>query len=139
MLFFKFKNYSCFINDSSLLFCILIFNRSVLKIKQFSLDLYNQKLANKETYKISRVDVNTIAFNHASILAYLLLSTLTTKYILLLQIIFYYSKFIRVWNMLFISLLIFLFTTYYYYCYYYYYYYYCYYYYCYYHHYLLLN
>ena len=88
LLLFKFKNYSSFINDSSLFFCILIFNPSVLKINQFSLDLYNQKLANKETYRICRVDVNTIAFNHASILAYLLL-TLTTKYKLSLQIRFY--------------------------------------------------
>ena len=88
-MFFKSKNYSSFINDSSLLFCILIFNLSVLKIKQFSLDLYNQKLTNKETYRICRVDVNTIAFNHASILAHLLLLTLTTKYKLSLQIRFY--------------------------------------------------
>ena len=75
-------------NDSSLLFCTLIFNPSVLKINQFSLDLYNQKLTNKETYRICRVDVNTIAFNHASILAHSLL-TLTTKYKLSLQIRFY--------------------------------------------------
>ena len=89
LLFFKFKNYSSFRNDSSLLFCILIFNPSVLKIKQFPLDLYNQKPTNKETYRICRVDVNTIAFNHASILAHLLLLILTTKYKLPLQIIFY--------------------------------------------------
>ena len=80
MLFFKFKNYSSFINDSSLLFCILIFNPSVLKIKHFSLDLCNQKPTNEETYRICWVDVNTIAFNHAPILAHLLLLTLTTKY-----------------------------------------------------------
>ena len=71
------------------MFCILIFNPSVLKIEQFSLDLYNQKLTNKETYRICRVDVNTIAFNHTSILAHLLLFTLTTKYKLSLQIRFY--------------------------------------------------
>ena len=88
-MFFKFKNYSSFIDDSSLLFCILIFNPSVLKIRQFSLDLYNQKLTNKETYRICRVDVNTIALNHAPILAHLLLLTLTTKYKLSQQIRFY--------------------------------------------------
>ena len=59
---------------------ILIFNPAVLKIKQFSLDLYNEKLANKETYRICRVDINTIAFKHASLLALLLLLTLTAKY-----------------------------------------------------------
>ena len=53
MLYFKFKNYWTFINDYSLLFCILIFNPSVLKIEQFSLDLYNQKPTNKETYRRS--------------------------------------------------------------------------------------
>ena len=67
------SNYSSFINNSSLLFCILIFNPQVLKIKQISLDLYNQKPTNKETYRICRVDVNAIAFKHASILAHLLL------------------------------------------------------------------
>ena len=36
-------------NDSSLLFCILIFNASVLKIKPFSLDLFNQNPTNEET------------------------------------------------------------------------------------------
>ena len=77
LLFFKFKNYSSFRNDSSLLFCILIFNPSVLKIKQFPLDLYNQKLTNKETYR------------KPSVLAHLLLLTLITKYKLPLQIIFY--------------------------------------------------
>ena len=77
LLFFKFKNYSSFRNDSSLLFCILIFTPSVLKIKQFPLDLYNQKLTNKETYR------------KPSVLAHLLLLTLITKYKLPLQIIFY--------------------------------------------------
>ena len=58
-------------------------------MKQFSLDLYNQKPTNEETYRICRVDVNTIAFNHASILAHLLLLTLRIKYKLSLQIGFY--------------------------------------------------
>ena len=84
-MFLKFKNYSSFINDPSLYFCILILNPSVLKIKQFSLDLYNQKLTNEETYRICQVDVNTIAFNHASVLAHLLLLTLRTKYKFYLQ------------------------------------------------------
>ena len=74
------------------MFCILIFDPSILKIKQFYLDLYNQKPENKETYRICRVDVNTIAFKHASILAHLLLLTLTTKYKLSLQITFYQPK-----------------------------------------------
>ena len=68
-------------------FCTLLFNASVLKIKQFSLDLYNQKQTNEETYRICRVDVNTIAFNHASILAHLLLLILKTKHKLSLPII----------------------------------------------------
>ena len=38
---------------------------------------------------ICQVDFNTVAFNHASILAHLLLLTLTTKYKLSLQIRFY--------------------------------------------------
>ena len=88
-MFLKFKNYSSFINDPSLYFCILILNPSVLKIKQFSLDLYNQKPTNEETYRICRVDVNSIAFNHASILTHLLLLTLRTKYKLSLQIRLY--------------------------------------------------
>ena len=79
-------------NDSSLLFCILIFNASVLKIKPFSLDLFNQKPTNEETYRIYRLDVNTIAFNHASMFAYLLLLTLRTRYKLSLQIRFYQPK-----------------------------------------------
>ena len=58
---------------------------------QFSLDLYNQKPTNEETYWICQVDVNTIVFNHASILAHLLL-TLTTKYKLSLQVRFYQPK-----------------------------------------------
>ena len=74
------------------MFCILIFDPSILKIKQFYLDLYNQKPENKETYRICRVDVNTIAFKHASIPAHLLLLTLTTKYKLSLQITFYQPK-----------------------------------------------
>ena len=74
------------------MFCILIFDPSILKIKQFYLDLYNQKPENKETYRICRVDVNTIAFKHASILAHLVLLTLTTKYKLSLQMTFYQSK-----------------------------------------------
>ena len=88
-MFFKSKNYSSFINDSSLLFCILIFNLSALKIRQFSLDLYNQKLTNKETYRICRVDVDTIAFSRATILAHLLLLTLTRKHKLSRPIRFY--------------------------------------------------
>ena len=85
----KFKNLFSFINESSLYFCILIFNPSALKIKQFSLDLHNQKLTNEETYRICQVDVNTIAFNHASVLAHLLLLTLRTKYKSYLQIRLY--------------------------------------------------
>ena len=89
MLFSKFKKYSSFINNYSLLFWILVFNPSVLKIKQFSLDLYNQKPANEENYRICQVDVSAMAFNHASILAHLLLLILTTKYKLSLKIRFY--------------------------------------------------
>ena len=79
-------------NYSSLLFCIVIFNPSFIKIKQFSLDLYNRKKTNKETFRICRVDVNTIAFNYASIPAHLLLLALTTKYKLSLQIRFYKTE-----------------------------------------------
>ena len=68
-------------------FCTLLFNPSVLKIKQFSLDLYHQKQKNEETYRICRVDVNTIAFNHASIPGHLLLLILKTKHKLSLPII----------------------------------------------------
>ena len=103
LLFFKFKIQSSFINDSSLYFCILILNPSVLKIKQFSLYLYNQKPTNEETCRICRVDVNTITFNHASILAHLLLLTLRTKYKLChckLDSINLKGKFIRIWDML---------------------------------------
>ena len=86
-MFFRFKNYSSFINDSRLYFCIL-------KSKQFSLDLSDQKPTNEETYRICWVDVNTIAFNHAPILAHLLLLTLTTKY--RLDSINLKGKFIRI-------------------------------------------
>ena len=116
-MFLKFKNYSSFINDPSLYFCILILNPSVLKIKQFSLYLYNQKPTNEETYRICRVDVNTITFEHASILAHLLLLTLRTKYKLChckLDSINLKGKFIRIWDMLLVRLLILLFTNYYY-------------------------
>ena len=84
--------YCCFSNlkfTYLFLFWILIFNPSVFKIKPFSLDLYNQKPTNEETCRICRVDVNVIAFNHASILAHLLLLTLTTKHKLSLKIRFY--------------------------------------------------
>ena len=77
--------------------CVLTCSRAYVPTclalpKQFSLDLYNQKPTNEETQRICRVDVNAIAFNHASILAHLLLLlllTLTTKYKLSLKIIFY--------------------------------------------------
>ena len=55
LLFFKFESGSSFINNSNLLFCILIFNTSVLKIKQFSLDLYNQQLTNEEVGSIEQM------------------------------------------------------------------------------------
>ena len=55
----NFKINSFFINDSSLLFYILIFN----PFTQFSLDLYNQKPTNEEAYRIRRVDVKIIVFN----------------------------------------------------------------------------
>ena len=64
----------------------------ILQFLKLSSFIYNQKPENKETYRICRVDVNTIAFKHASIPAHLLLLTLTTKYKLSLQITFYQPK-----------------------------------------------